>query len=56
VEEKEEEQHVAEVAQQHGVDFQLWQDEKYYIDKYVFPDLMPRFIGTNVAQSRPSVR
>jgi deoxyribodipyrimidine photo-lyase len=56
VEEKEEEQHVAEVAQQHGVDFHLWQDEKYYIDKYVFPDLMPHFIGTNVAQSRPSVR
>lgn len=56
VEEREEEQHVAEVAQQHGVDFQLWRDEKYYIDEYVFSDLIPPFIGTNVAQPRPSIR
>lgn len=36
VEEKQEEHRVAKVAQQHGVDFKLWRDEKYYIDEYVF--------------------
>lgn len=33
VEEKQEERNVAAVAEQYGVDFQLWRDEKYYIDE-----------------------
>jgi deoxyribodipyrimidine photo-lyase len=35
VEEKEEEAAVRAHAKQNGVDFKLWVDEKYYIDKYV---------------------
>jgi deoxyribodipyrimidine photo-lyase len=37
VEEKEEEASVRGHTKQHGVDFKLWDDEKYYIDKYVSP-------------------
>lgn len=37
VEEKEEEAFVRGHTKQHGVDFELWDDEKYYIDKYVSP-------------------
>jgi deoxyribodipyrimidine photo-lyase len=35
VEEKAEEQTIREITQQHGVDFKLWSDEKYYIDECV---------------------
>lgn len=37
VEEKEEEAAVKGHAKHNGVDFKLWGDEKYYIDKYVSP-------------------
>lgn len=37
VEEKEEEASARKHAEQHGVDFKLYGDEKYYIDKYVSP-------------------
>ncbi|ORY00379.1 FAD binding domain of DNA photolyase-domain-containing protein [Clohesyomyces aquaticus] len=36
-EEKSDEAHVRDVAQQHGVEFKLWDDEKYYIDDRDLP-------------------
>ncbi len=33
VEEKEEEKNIEAITQEHGVDFKLWSDEKYYIDE-----------------------
>ncbi len=36
-EEKEEENTVKGIAEQNGVDFKLWNDEKYFIDEYVSP-------------------
>ena len=46
VEERQEENAVDTVCQQHHVDFKLWQDEKYFIDEY---ETWPRFqpLSTN---------
>ena len=37
VEERREEREVKAVTEQHGKEFKLWQDEKYFIDEFVFP-------------------
>lgn len=49
VEEKEEEQGVEAVAKQHGVEFKIWRDEKYYIDEYVSSAFAPCLIRSNVS-------
>jgi len=38
-EEKEDEQSLRELTADHGVDFKVWKDEKYYIDECVVPTL-----------------
>ena len=36
-EEKDEERTIKKIADQNGVEFKLWADEKYYLDEYVIP-------------------
>lgn len=55
VEEKEEEAAVRNHAKQNGVDFKLWSDEKYYIDKHVSL-LVASKARSNTLQSRPALR
>lgn len=47
VEEKEEERSVEAITKQHGVEFKLWRDEKYYIDEYVSSVAIPFLPSTN---------
>lgn len=49
VEEKEEEAAVKAHAKQNGVDFKLWGDEKYYIDKYVSCVVAPSETRSNTS-------
>ena len=37
VEEQREERDVRKTAEESGIDFRLWNDEKYFIDEYVLP-------------------
>jgi len=40
-EEKEEERDCRRICEETGVEFKLWKDEKYFVDEYVLPCILP---------------